>query len=70
VEVDPVNRPHYPVAGVERCPEALDLEEWPLAADSPSLACTGRQQLLDDRLVETWAKGTGMGRQVRHPISG
>ena len=49
VEVDPVDGPDDAVAGVERRPQALDLEERPLAALLARPARRRRDELLDDR---------------------
>ena len=53
VEVDAVDGPDDAVAGVERRPQALDLEERPVRrAAGRGRRADGRDELLDDRLVE------------------
>ena len=66
VEVDAVDGPDDAVARVERRPQALDLEERPLAPLALRAPRRGRDELLDDRLVERRPEvsgGVGVGRR-------
>ena len=64
VEVDAVDGPDDAVARVERGPQALDLEQRLVAALALRAARRGRDDLLDDGLVERRTEAVGPGRPV------